>query len=127
MHDFVTPLQFLRNPVMDYSLRPDTLRCNRPVGNIQITNNSTAGIYNWTTANGNISGSNSDSSTININKPGTYIVSASPALGCPATRKDTVVIPIDTFPPVASIIAAIGSNYSYLQFYGGEIRLPVII
>jgi hypothetical protein len=120
MHDFVTPLQFLRNPVMDYSLQPDTLRCNRPVGNILITNNSTAGIYNWTTANGNISGSNSDSSTININKPGTYIVSASPALGCPATRKDTVVIPIDTFPPVASIIAAIGSNYSYLQFYGGD-------
>lgn len=105
---------------MDYSLQPDTLRCNRSIGTIQITNNTTIGYYNWQTANGNITDSNSDSSQININKAGTYIVSASPAQGCPATRTDTVVIPIDTFPPVASITAAIGSNFSYLQFYGGD-------
>jgi hypothetical protein len=120
MHDFVTPLQFLRTPVMDYSLRPDTLRCNRPIGTIQITNNTTIGNYSWQTLSGNISSSNTDSSQININKPGTYIVSASAAQGCPATRKDTVIIPIDTLRPVASIFAAIGPNYSYLQFYGGD-------
>ena len=120
MHDFVTPLQFLRTPVMDYSLQPDTLRCNRPIGTIQITNKTTIGNYSWQTANGNIVTSNTDSSQININKPGTYIVSASAAQGCPVTRKDTVVIPIDTFKPVASIFAAIGSNFSYLQFYGGD-------
>jgi hypothetical protein len=120
MQDFVEPLTFLRQPIMDYSLTPDTLRCNHPTGVIQITNNSTAGIYNWTTANGNITSANSDSSQVSLNKAGTYIVSASPALGCPATRTDTVVIPIDTFPPVASIIATIGSNYSYLQFFGGD-------
>jgi hypothetical protein len=120
MHDFVAPLQFLRNPIMDYSLKPDTLRCNRTVGSIQVTNNSTTGIYSWQTTTGNITGSNIDSSQININKPGTYIVSASPAAGCPATRKDTVVILQDTFPPEASIIAAISTNFSYLQFYGGD-------
>jgi hypothetical protein len=121
MQDFVTPLTFLRNPVMDYSLQPDTLRCNRKTATIQITNNSTAGYYSWQTTNGNITGSNSDSSQINLNKPGTYIVSSSPAVGCPATRTDTVVIPIDTFPPVASIFATVGSNFSYLQLYGGDV------
>jgi len=120
MKDFVTPLVFLRPPVMDYSLQPDTLRCNRPVGTIRITNNTTAGYYNWHTANGSISATNADSSQISINKPGTYIVSASPAEGCPATRTDTVVIPIDTFPPVASIIITMPVAYAYLQLYGGD-------
>jgi len=122
MQDFVTPLEFLREPVMDYSLQPDTLRCNRSVGNIVITNNTTIGNYSWKTTNGNIITSNADSSQININKTGTYIVSASPAVGCPVTRTDTVVIKLDTFPPVASIIATIGSNFSYLQFYGGDVN-----
>ncbi|HZZ75657.1 MAG TPA: hypothetical protein VFE04_06990, partial [Puia sp.] len=122
MQDFVEPLTFLRNPVMDYSVTPDTLRCNRPAGDIQITNNSTAGIYSWTTSNGNITSANTDGSQINLNKAGTYIVSASPALGCPATRADTVVIPLDTFPPVASVFAGIGSNFSYLQLYGGDVN-----
>jgi hypothetical protein len=105
---------------MDYSEKPDTLRCNHTVGTIQITNNTTAGYYTWQTANGSISGANTDSSQINITKPGTYIVSASPAQGCPATRKDTVVIPIDTFPPVASIAVSLVGSFSYLQLYGGN-------
>jgi hypothetical protein len=120
LKDFVMPLVFLRPPVMDFSLQPDTLRCNKNVGTIQITNNTTAGYYTWQTAGGSISGANTDSSQININKPGTYIVSASPALGCPATRIDTVVIPIDTFPPVATVHITMPVFDSYLQLYGGD-------
>ena len=120
MQDFVEPLQFLREPIMDFSLTPDTLRCNRSTGDIQITNNSTAGIYSWTVPNGNITSANSDSSQVNLNKAGTYIVSASPALGCPATRIDTVVIPLDTFPPVASVAIGITSS-PLLQMYGGDV------
>jgi len=120
MQDFVEPLQFLREPVMDFLLKPDTLRCNHTSGNIQITNVSTIGIYSWQTANGSITSANSDSSQISLNKPGTYIVSANPAPGCPVTRMDTVVIPIDTFPPVASAMVGLGSNFSYLQLYGGD-------
>jgi hypothetical protein len=120
MQDFISPLPFLRNPVMDYSLQPDTLRCNHSVANIQIKNNSTTGYYTWQTMNGQISGSNSDSSQISINKPGTYIVSASPAMGCATARKDTVTILLDTFPPVATISSGIASNFSYLQLYGGD-------
>jgi hypothetical protein len=120
LKDFVYPLVFLQIPVMDYSLQPDTLRCNRPAGAIQITNKTTAGYYSWKTLSGNMTGSNTDSSQININKPGTYIVSASPALGCPITRIDTVVVPIDTFPPVATVNITMPVAWSYLQLLGGD-------
>ncbi|MBS1661901.1 MAG: hypothetical protein JST68_12715 [Bacteroidetes bacterium] len=119
MQDFVTPLPFTRTPVMDYSLQPDTLRCNHPSGSITLTNNTTAGYYTWQTADGSITGANSDSSKLNISKSGTYIVTSSPAEGCPATRKDTIRIPIDTFPPVAS--AAVGLSGSNLLLYGGNL------
>src|SRR5215831_9985063 len=124
MQDFVGPLDFLKIPVMDYSLKPDTLRCNRTIGKIQITNNSTAGFYNWkAVGGGNISGSNSDSTQININKPGKYIVTASPAEGCPATRVDTVIVPIDTIRPVASILVTVPPDLSLLFFHGGDTAL----
>jgi hypothetical protein len=122
MQDFVYPLVFLRDPVMDYTLTPDTLRCNRTTGTIQLTSNTTAGYYTWQTPNGNITGSNTDSSQLSINKPGTYIISASPAEGCPTTRKDTVVIPIDTFPPVASINMSLVGSFNHFQFYGGDVN-----
>lgn len=121
MHDFVTPLEFARNPVMDFSVTPDTLRCNRPTGLIKLTTNSTVGNYSWKTSTGNIVLSNSDSSLVFMNKAGSYIVSASPLAECPVTRTDTVVIPIDTFPPVATALATVGSNFSYLQLIGGDV------
>jgi hypothetical protein len=123
MQDFVTPLTFLRDPVMDYTVTPDTLRCNHTTGTIQLTNNTTAGYYTWQTANGTISGASSDSSQLSVTKAGTYIVSSSPAQGCPATRKDTIVIPIDTFPPVSSVaVSLVGGMTStgYFQLYGGN-------
>jgi len=123
MQDFVTPLVFLRNPVMDYSVRPDTLKCNHTSGVIQIVNNTTAGYYTWQTTSGAISGASSDSSQLSITRAGTYIVSSSPVEGCPAARKDTVVIPIDTFPPVASVVVSLVGGLTssgYLQLYGGN-------
>jgi hypothetical protein len=119
LKDFVGPLTFLRPPVMDFSLKGDTLRCNRPTGTITLTNNTTAAYYTWKTINGgNVTGANSDSSQLNVSKPGSYIVSASPALGCPATAVDTIMVPIDTFPPVASAVAGM-TNY-HIDLYGGN-------
>jgi hypothetical protein len=123
MQDFMIPLVFLRNPVMDYTIQPDTLRCNRKIANIQITTTSTAGYFNWQTADGLISGAATDSSQISVTKAGTYIVSSSPAEGCPVTRTDTVRIPIDTFPPVASINVSFINTFGlpYFQFFGGDV------
>jgi hypothetical protein len=119
MHDFVGPLTFLRSPVMDFSAQSDTLRCNKPTATITLTDNTTVGYFTWQATNGgSISGSNGDSSKLSISKPGTYIVAASPAQGCPPTRIDTLVVPIDTFPPVASAFA--GASGPDLDLYGGN-------
>lgn len=121
MQDFVTPLPFVKLPVMDFTVQSDTLRCNRSTGGITITNHSTIGKYTWTTANGaSITSSSSDGSQISLDKPGTYIVSGSPADGCPPTRIDTIVVPLDTFPPVASAYVGIGADLGHVQFFGGD-------
>ncbi|HEV2352613.1 MAG TPA: hypothetical protein VGR89_00080, partial [Puia sp.] len=118
LQDFVVPLTFLRNPVMDYSVQGDTLRCNHLTGMVTLTDHTTAAYYSWAVAGGgNISAANADSSQLTINKAGTYIVSASPAQGCPTTRIDTIVVPVDTIPPVATAFAGLsGAN---LDLYGG--------
>lgn len=112
------PLTFTRPAVMDYGLRTDTLRCNHNPATITLTNNSTAGYYTWKQVGGDISGANGDSSQLTIDKPGTYIVNASPANGCPPTRTDTIVVPIDTFPPVATAYGGMSGNK--LDLYGGD-------
>ncbi|HLZ88503.1 MAG TPA: hypothetical protein VKQ52_14715, partial [Puia sp.] len=120
LQDFVAPLTFLRSPVMDFGIKGDTLRCNHTTGSITLTDTTTAAYYTWkTTGGGAITGANSDSSQLSISKPGSYIVSASPALGCPATQTDTIVVPIDTFPPVASAFSGMFNNHIYL--YGGNV------
>ena len=117
LQDFVAPLTFLRNPVMDYTETTDTLRCNHTTATINLTNVSTAGYYTWQAVGGGaISGANSDSSQLSITKAGTYIVSASPAQGCPATRVDTLVIPMDTVPPTA--MAFSGFNGPNINLFG---------
>ena len=118
MQDFVSPLTFTRNPVMDFSLQGDTIRCNHPEGAITLTNQSTVGVYTWKMLSGQIVGANGDSSQLDIDKPGTYIVSASPAAGCPPTRVDTVVVPIDTFPPIPSAFSGLSGNQ--IALYGGN-------
>jgi len=121
MQDFMMPMVFQEDPVMDYTVNPDTLRCNRSTGTISLGSGSTAGYYSWQTPDGNISAANPDSSQINLTKPGTYILSASPIQGCPFTRNDTLVVPIDTFPPVASILSALGPASAYFRFFGGDV------
>jgi len=120
MQDFVAPMTFLRTPVMDYTVTPDALRCNKSTGSILLTPNSTMGYYTWQTPNGTISSSNSDSSQINVSSTGTYIVKASPIQGCPPTRSDTIIIQKDTFPPIASIFTAISPTLDTLIFFGGD-------
>jgi hypothetical protein len=119
LKDFVIPLTFLRPPVLDFTAKTDTLRCNHTMATLTLTNNTTAGYYTWKTlGGGDITAANGDSSRLRVSKPGSYIVTASPAAGCPATRVDTLVVPIDTFPPVAS--ATVGLSGGSLDLYGGD-------
>jgi len=119
LQDFVGPLDFLKSPVLDYTTNADSVRCNH-MASLIVTNNTTAGYYTWKTANGSIAGSNSDSTAITVNKGGTYIIEAAVAQGCPVTRRDTLVIAADTFPPVASFSVNAAPDASHFQFYGGD-------
>lgn len=120
LQDFVGPLDFLSQPVMDYTLATDTLSCNQPQGTIQVSNNTTAGYYTWTTSDGSIVSANSDSTTLNIDKAGTYILQASPAQGCTVTRRDTLTILSDDYRPSASILVGSTPDLTHYQFYGGD-------
>jgi hypothetical protein len=120
MQDFVGPLDFLTFPAMDYGVATDTLKCNKPSGVLTINNNTTAGYYTWTTTNGNITGTSTYGNTASINKPGTYIVSSAPAAGCAITRRDTIVVPIDTFPPIATMKITLAIDQLHLQLTGGD-------
>jgi hypothetical protein len=122
LQDFMAPMNFVRLPVMDFSVKTDTLTCVKSSGGITISNNSTIGVYTWSTPNGSITSTTSSGtgSAITFNKPGTYIVSGTPANGCPPTRVDTIVVPMDTFPPIPSTFVGIASNRAFIQLFGGD-------
>ncbi|HEY8898366.1 MAG TPA: hypothetical protein VIM79_26240 [Niastella sp.] len=118
LQDFAGPFDFLQTPVLDYTLSTPVLSCANPTGNINVNNNTTAGYYTWTTTNGAITGSSNNMAT--VNKGGSYILQSAVAQGCPVTRTDTVVVPADTFPPVASFYASSTADMAHLVLHGGN-------
>jgi hypothetical protein len=118
LQDFVGPFDFLQMPVLDHTLSAPTLSCANPTGSININNNTTAGYYTWTTANGSITDATSNS--IQVNKGATYIVKAAVAQGCPVTRTDTVSVAADTFPPVASFYVSSTADMAHYVLHGGN-------
>jgi hypothetical protein len=120
LQDFAGPFDFLQIPVLDYTLSAPALTCAASTGNITITNNTTAGYYTWTTANGNITGSSGNIAT--VNKGGSYILQAAVAQGCPVTRTDTLTVAADTFPPVASFYASTTADMGHLVLHGGNVN-----
>jgi hypothetical protein len=119
LQDFAGPFDFLQTPVLDYTLSAPTLSCANPTSSINITNYTTAGYYTWTSTNGNITGTTSNS--VQMNKGGSYIVQAAVAQGCPVTRTDTVTVAADTFPPVASFYASSTADQKYIILHGGNV------
>jgi hypothetical protein len=119
LQDFVGPLSFQTPANPAFTAQGDTIRCNHQPATIQLQNITQATTFSWQVLGGGaVSGSSSDSSKLNISKPGTYIVSAIPVTGCPANVVDTIVVPGDTFPPVPSASAGMFNHQIYL--YGGD-------
>lgn len=119
LQDFSGPFDFLQTPVLDYTLSAPTLSCANTTGSINITNNTTAGYYTWTSTNGNITGASSNS--VQLNRAGSYILQAAVAQGCPVTRTDTVTVATDTFPPVASYYASVTADLAHFVLHGGNV------
>jgi len=119
LQDFSGPFDFLQTPVLDYTLSAPVLSCANPTGNISVTNNTTAGFYTWTTSNGNITSTTSNS--IQVNKPGSYTLNAAVADGCPVVKTDVVTVAADTFPPVASFYMTSSGDLSHYVLHGGSL------
>ena len=118
LQDFAGPVAFL-HPPLDHTIQSDTLSCNQTTGILRINNNS--GFLTWSTINGgNITGANADSSEININKPGKYIVSASAASGCAIGRRDTITVTADSIQPTATAGFAFAAGPHQFQLRGGD-------
>jgi hypothetical protein len=119
LQDFIGPLDFLQVPVLDHTLAsPPLLSCANPTGYINVLNNTTAGYYTWTTADGSIIGSGGNS--VAVNKGGMYIMKSSVAQDCPVIRTDTIIVPVDTFPPIASFYVTTTENMKHLLLHGGD-------
>jgi hypothetical protein len=120
LQDFVGPLDFNTASVVDYNLANNNLSCSNSTGQINITNPIGAAIYKWSTNNGSITGSNTDSTQLTVGSVGTYFLEMSPYTGCPSLRKDTVLVTIDNYQPVASSYFTANGNQTVLYLHGGN-------
>ena len=91
LKDFVGPFSFFRIPDIALNTNFPNL-CLPGVANIWITNGLPTSLYTWRTTNGNIIGDTVGTS-IQVNQPGTYIVSQQLMDSCGSTwARDTIVI-----------------------------------
>lgn len=122
LSDFNGPFEFLDVPTVPATTTiPGPLSCAASTVNLSSANYLQGAFYSWTTAGGNIAGSNNDSSTITVDKPGTYYLSAAITKGC-IINVDSVVVTEDNWKPKAS---ASVSNMLYpgaeVTLYGGDV------
>ena len=115
LQDFVGPYDFLHT-APDYAISVPTLSCSSTTGTISVFNNSGSYLM-WSTSDGNITSSTTNS--IQVNKPGTYTIQASIAQGCPVIRTDVVTVATDTFPPVASFTTT-PTGVNQIMLHGGD-------
>jgi hypothetical protein len=115
LNDFVGPLDFMRIPVLDHTIKTDTLSCKKLVGTLRVTSNTTAALYQWRTP----TGTNVAASSLAVNKPGAYVLQSTIATGCAVGRTDTVIVLSDSLKPVAT--ANMGASLlGQIQLFGGD-------
>jgi hypothetical protein len=94
LKDFVGPFDFFMPPLANAGANIPVFCGQMTVSQLQVTNPYSTSIYTWTTDDGNIVGSNTGT-TINVDQPGTYVVTQQLQEGCTAYTTDTVVITYD--------------------------------
>lgn len=101
LKDFVGPFSFFRAPRADVQTDFPSL-CPGGAADIWVTNALATSLYTWTTTNGNIVGSNVGD-RINVDQPGTYIVSQVLMDSCGSTyATDTIQLTMQNFCEVLS-------------------------
>ena len=120
LQDFAGPIAFKASALAGVTgVQGDTLTCEKKTGTLNVINPGGSGIYHWLTVDGNIIGSNPDSSVITVDKSGTYVLASALIAGCPTVRTDIVQVPVDNIPPVANADLAMTAT-GELQLIGGD-------
>jgi hypothetical protein len=124
LSDFNGPFDFLSVPSVPAAVAtPAALSCVTASATLSPATYTSGAYYTWQTNDGRVVSSNADSSSITVDKPGTYYLFATSAKGCPMNL-DSVTVPEDRFKPVATASAA-GMLYASqtVQLYGGDTTL----
>lgn len=101
LKDFVGPFSFFRAPRADVQTDFPSL-CPGGAADIWVTNALSTSLYTWSTTNGNIVGS-TVGDRINVDQPGTYIVSQVLMDSCGSTyATDTIQLTMQNFCEVLS-------------------------
>jgi len=118
LQDHAGPVSFKETPTFDDMMfKTDTLTCSKKMGTLSAWTPTGIGYFHWSTIDGNIVG-NPDSSSVNVNKPGTYILNASLIVGCPTVKTQIVTVLADVEPPVANADLGLTADGEY-QLVGG--------
>lgn len=101
LKDFTGPFPF----VVDFTpppaiTIPGHLACNIPSLDLKPDTLVSPGVYEWSTSDGNITTSRTDTPFIKVNAVGTYVLKTRTFLGC-SSRSDSVTIATDNNKPVA--------------------------
>jgi len=94
LKDFVGPFDFFMPPLANAGANIPVFCGQMSVSQLEVTNPYPTSIYTWTTDDGNIVGNNTGTS-INVDAPGTYVVTQQLQEGCTSYTTDTVVITYD--------------------------------
>jgi hypothetical protein len=94
LKDFVGPFDFFMPPLANAGANIPVFCGQMSVSQLEVLNPYSTSIYTWTTTDGNIVGNNTGT-LINVDAPGTYVVTQQLQEGCTAYTTDTVVVTYD--------------------------------
>ncbi|MDQ3277132.1 MAG: T9SS type A sorting domain-containing protein [Bacteroidota bacterium] len=122
LRDFIGPYEFMDAPTASAAIvSPGHFTCTSGTTlSLSPKDYLKGAIYSWRTDDGHIAKSSSDSSTIQITKPGTYSLTASMMQGC-ATSTETIWVGQDFNQPIAKASSP-GMSYpgETTNLFGGD-------
>ena len=97
LKDFVAPIDLFLAPRVDLAAEvPVFCGYDTATSDIYVTNPQSTSVYTWTTVDGNIIYTAPSGQWIQVNQPGTYIVTQQLMAGCNPYAIDTITITRDT-------------------------------
>jgi hypothetical protein len=94
LKDFVGPFDFFLSPKVDAQAEMPVLCTTNGISKINVTNPYSTSIYTWSTLDGNIA-DETNTTSIYVDRPGTYVVQQQLMDGCGAYATDTVSVIYD--------------------------------